>query len=164
MSDPRALGPDARALKRERIVDELWSLQKQRGWLDDEAVRKAAAECDLTPIEADEVATFYNLLLRRPAGRTQIFVCDSISCELNGAGALIQRLSEVLGVKPGEVTADGEFCVLPIVCLGHCDHAPCLLARETVQGPCGTDRAAVERLIHGLRGGRDGGRGPGGAA
>ena len=147
----RVLGPDERALKRERIVDVLWSLQKQRGFIDDEAVKLAAAECDLTPLEVDEIATFYNLLLRRPAGRRQIYVCDSISCELCGAAKLIEQLSRVLGVRLGEVTPDGEFGLLPIVCLGHCERAPCVLAGETVHGPLQTDRASVEALLQRIR-------------
>lgn len=150
----RVLGPDARALKREKIVDVLWDLQQRRGWIDDEAVRIAARECDLTPLEVDEVATFYNLLLRRPAGRTTIYVCDSISCELTGGESLMRSLSEALGIRPGEVTADGEIGLLPIVCLGHCERAPCLLAGETVHGPCGTDRAAADDLLRRIRDGR----------
>ena len=99
----------------------------------------------------DEVATFYNLLLRRPAGRTQIYVCDSISCDLCGAGRLIQELESALGIRLGEVTPDGEFSLLPIVCLGHCEKAPCLLAGETVHGPLEVDAATVKALIQRIR-------------
>jgi NADH-quinone oxidoreductase subunit E len=141
------LGPDHRARKREKIIDVLWSLQQERGWLDDEAVRLAAAECELTPQEVDEVATFYNLLLRKPAGRTRVFVCDSISCDIRGASSLMKLLSNVLGIQPGEVTPDGEIGLLPIVCLGHCERAPCLLAEQTVHGPIALDRATVEALV-----------------
>jgi NADH-quinone oxidoreductase subunit E len=148
------LGPDAKALKREKIVDVLWELQKKRGWIDDEAVKLAARECDLTPLEVDEVATFYNLLLRSPAGRTTIFVCDSISCELCGAGKLIDALSAELGIQMGEVTPDGEIGLLPIVCLGHCEKAPCLMAGETIHGPLATDRASVQALLQRIRDGR----------
>ncbi len=150
----KILGPDEKALKREKIVDVLWALQKKRGHIDDDAVRMAAVECDLTPSEVDEVATFYNLLLRKPAGRTQIFVCDSISCNLCGADELMKQFSAVLGVAPGQVTADGEFGLLPIVCLGHCEKAPCLLAGETVHGPCATDRASVQALLKRIQDGR----------
>ena len=146
-----ALGPDERALKRERIVDVLWDLQQKRGWLDDDAVRMAAAECDLTPAEVDEVATFYNLLLRRPAGRRQIFLCDSISCELRGAQALMAEVEKQLGARMGEVTADGEFGLLPIVCLGHCEMAPCLLANEKVYGPLAIDPGSVTTLLERIR-------------
>ena len=150
----KVLGPDERARKREKVVDVLWSLQRERGWLDDSAIRLAASECDLTPQEVDEVATFYNLLLRQPAGRTPIFVCDSISCELNGGTELMRELAAALGVEPGGVTRDGEFGLLPIVCLGHCEMAPCLLAGEAVHGPCATDRASVQALIQRIKDGR----------
>lgn len=151
MTELKILGPDAKALKREKIVDVLWELQQQRGHIDDEAVRMAAVECDLTPQEVDEVATFYNLLLRRPAGRRQIYVCDSISCELTGAEKLIAEIEGQLGIKMGEVTADGEFGLLPIVCLGHCEKAPCLLANDRVQGPLATDAASVKTLLQRIR-------------
>ena len=151
MTEPHLLGPDDKALKREKIVDVLWALQKQRGYLDDDAVRLAGQECDLTPAEVDEVATFYNLLLRRPAGRRQIFLCDSISCELRGAPALIAEVEKQLGAKLGGITADGEFGLLPIVCLGHCEKAPCLLANERVYGPCATDASSVAGLLQRIR-------------
>jgi NADH-quinone oxidoreductase subunit E len=151
MTELKVLGPDDKALKREKIVDVLWALQQQRGHIDDEAVRMAAAECDLSPLEVDEVATFYNLLLRRPAGRRQIYICDSISCELRGAEKLIAEIQSELGAKLGEVTADGEFGLLPIVCLGHCEMAPCLLANEKVYGPIDTDAASVKALLQRIR-------------
>jgi NADH-quinone oxidoreductase subunit E len=151
MTELRVLGPDDKALKREKIVDVLWALQQQRGHIDDEAVRLAAAECGLSPLEVDEVATFYNLLLRRPAGRRQIYICDSISCELRGAEKLIAEVQRELGITMGEVTADGEFGLLPIVCLGHCEMAPCLLANEKVYGPLGTDAASVKALLQRIR-------------
>jgi len=151
MTELRVLGPDDKALKREKIVDVLWALQQQRGHIDDEAVRLAAAECGLSPLEVDEVATFYNLLLRRPAGRRQIYICDSISCELRGAEKLIAEVQRELGITMGEVTVDGEFGLLPIVCLGHCEMAPCLLANEKVYGPLGTDAASVNALLQRIR-------------
>ena len=151
MTELKILGPDHKALMREKIIDVLWRLQKQRGYIDDDAVRIAAAECELTPQEVDDVATFYNLLLRRPAGRRQIFICDSISCELRGAETLIAEITQQLGAKLGEVTADGEFGLLPIVCLGHCEKAPCLLANEKVIGPLGTDFESVRAMLQGIR-------------
>jgi NADH-quinone oxidoreductase subunit E len=156
-SEGRRPGPDERALRRERIVDVLWSLQQERGWIDDEAVARAGRECGLSPAEVDEVATFYNLLFRRPAGRTPIFVCDSISCELTGGAALLRGLAARLGIEPGGVTADGALGLLPIVCLGHCDRAPCLLAGEEILGPCATDDASLDALLERIR---DGARAP----
>jgi len=145
------LGPDERAVKRERIVDALWEVQQRRGWIDDESLKRAAAECALSPAEADEIATFYNLLFRRPVGKRVIFVCDSISCELTGGPELMEALGAELGIAPGGTTADREFTLLPIVCLGHCDSAPCCLAGETVHGPLQPDRDSVKALIQRIR-------------
>ena len=145
------LGPDEKAHAREKIVDVLWAIQKQKGWIDDESLKQAAAQCMLSPQEADEVATFYNLLFRKPVGRRVVFVCDSISCELTGGTQVMEHLCTELGVRPGEISADGEFTVLPIVCLGHCEKAPCALAGETVHGPLETSREAVKAWVSKLR-------------
>ena len=142
-----AFRPDERDHLRERLIDVLWELQSQRGWIADEDVKTAAARCGLTPLEVDEVASFYNLLLRRPAGRTPIFVCDSIACELRGCEDLVAALEQRLGLRMGGVTEDGAFGLLPIVCLGHCERAPCVLAGETVHGPCAPDADGVARLL-----------------
>jgi NADH-quinone oxidoreductase subunit E len=150
------LGPDERAKKREKIVDTLWEIQQRQGWIDDAALERAAAECALSPAEADEVATFYNLLFRRPVGKRVIFVCDSISCELTGGIELMDGLCAELGIRPGETTPDGEFTILPIVCLGHCEKAPCCLAGETVHGPLATDRQSVQGLVAKIRAERKG--------
>jgi NADH-quinone oxidoreductase subunit E len=152
VTELKVLGPDHRAKQREKIIDVLWALQQERGYIDDEAVKIAAVKCELTPQEVDEVATFYNLLLRHPAGRRQIYICDSISCELRGAESLIAEITKQLGAKLGEVTPDGEFGVLPIVCLGHCEKAPCLLANEKVEGPLATDPESVRALLQRIRG------------
>jgi NADH-quinone oxidoreductase subunit E len=63
----------------------------------------------------------------------------------------MQNLCAELGVKPGEITPDGEFTILPICCLGHCEKAPCALAGETVHGPLATDRNAAHELVARIR-------------
>ncbi len=169
MSDPQLdvhgnavkleLGPDERARKREKIVDVLWAIQQRKGWIDDNSLKAAAAECALSPQEADEVATFYNLLFRRPVGKRVVFVCDSISCELTGGAVLMERLCAELAIEPGGTTADGEYTVLPIVCLGHCDMAPCCLAGETVHGPLDSAPDAIKSLIQRIKNDRSAARG-----
>ena len=146
------LGPDEKAQKREKIIDTLWAIQQKKGWIDDDSLKVAAAECGLSPSEADEVATFYNLLFRRPVGKRVLFVCDSISCHLTGADTLIKNLSAELGIAMGETTKDGEITMLPLVCLGHCDMAPCCQVGQTVHGPLKTDRAAAKELVAKIRG------------
>jgi NADH-quinone oxidoreductase subunit E len=73
------------------------------------------------------VATFYNLIFRKPVGKHVIMVCDSVSCWIMGEERLIDHLQRKLGIKPGETTPDGMFTLLPTVCLGHCDQAPVMM-------------------------------------
>lgn len=111
-------------------IDALKRVQRDQGWVSDEDLEDLATFLEMTPDELDAVATFYNLIYRRPVGRHVIHVCDSVSCWLMGYEQVRQALEEVLGVTMGETTAEGRFTLLPIPCLGTCDHAPALMIDE----------------------------------
>ncbi|MGA2111519.1 MAG: NADH-quinone oxidoreductase subunit NuoE [Anaerolineales bacterium] len=113
--------------RRAVCLDALRIVQQHRGWVDDLALRDVAALLGMTPAELDSVATFYNQIFRKPVGRHVIRVCDSVSCWLIGYDQLHQRLVQSLGVELGETTSDGQFTLLPAVCLGTCDHGPAMM-------------------------------------
>lgn len=115
-------------------VDALMVLRKHRGWVSDEALADLAAVLGMTPVELDSVATFYNLIFRRPVGRHVILVCDSISCWLTGEERLVDHLQRKLGIKLGETTTDDMFTLLPTVCLGHCEQAPVMMLDDRIIG------------------------------
>ena len=111
-------------------IEALKIVQKHRGWVSDEAVKAIAEKLQTSAADVDSVATFYNLIFRRPVGRHVIFVCDSVSCHIMGGDGLRQKLEAKLGIKPGQTTADNRFTLLPIVCLGTCDRAPAMLVDQ----------------------------------
>jgi NADH-quinone oxidoreductase subunit E len=111
-------------------IEALKIVQKHRGWVSDEAVRDIAAKLKTSAADVDSVATFYNLIFRKPVGRHVIFQCDSVSCHIMGADGLRAKLQAKLGIEPGQTTADGRFTLLPIVCLGTCDRAPAMLVDQ----------------------------------
>jgi NADH-quinone oxidoreductase subunit E len=113
-------------------VDALKMVQEDRGWVSDEDLEDLADFLGMTPAELDSVATFYNLIYRRPVGRHVIHICDSVSCWIMGYEQLQRRLEAELGVGMGQTTADGRFTLLPIPCLGCCDHAPSLMIDENL--------------------------------
>ena len=108
-------------------IDAMLIVQKHRGWVSDESLKDLAEFLGMSVEDLDGVATFYNLIFRKPVGRHVIMVCDSVSCWIMGYERLRKHLTGRLGVKMGETTADGRFTLLPIVCLGTCDHAPAMM-------------------------------------
>src|SRR5512142_2180314 len=113
--------------RRAATIDALRVVQAHRGWVPDEAVRDIAAFLRTSPDDVDSVATFYNLIFRKPVGRHVIFVCDSVSCYVMGYDGLRAKLEKKLGIKYGQTTPDNRFTLLPICCLGTCDKAPALM-------------------------------------
>lgn len=118
------------AQKRAITIDALRIVQRHRGWVSDEAIQDLAEYLDITPAELDGVATFYNLIFRKPVGRHVILVCNSVTCWMLGYERLLDALRSRLGVDLGGTTADGRFTLLPTVCIGICDHAPALMIDE----------------------------------
>ncbi len=112
-------------------IEALKVVQRHRGgWVNDEALGDVAAYLELAPATLDNVATFYNLIFRKPVGRHVILMCDSVSCWIMGFETLLEHLSKTLGIGLGETTEDRRFTLLPIPCLGTCDHAPALIIDE----------------------------------
>jgi len=135
--------PDARAA----AVSVLRWMQRRRGYISDESLRDSAGYLGLPAAELEGLATFYNLLFRKPVGRRVIKVCDSVSCWMCGYEGIRDHLRRRLGIGFGETTADGELTLLPAVCLGNCDRAPSLMVNEELHG--GLDGEAVDRIIDG---------------
>lgn len=113
--------------KQAATIEALKVVQKHRGWISDESIRDIADMLEMSPDEVDGVATFYNLVFRKPVGRHVILVCDSISCWVMGYSEILGMLKEQLGISYGETTPDGRFTLLPVPCLGTCDHAPAMM-------------------------------------
>jgi NADH-quinone oxidoreductase subunit E len=102
-------------------------VQKRHGWVPDAAIPAIGALLGITAADLEGVATFYNLIFRRPVGRHVIKVCDSVACFLTGYEEVREELCKQLGVGLGATTADGRFTLLPICCLGACDRGPVLM-------------------------------------
>ena len=108
-------------------IDALKIVQRHRGWVSDESLRDVAAYIGMSATDLDSIATFYNLIFRRPVGRHVVMVCDSVSCWIMGYERIREHLCQGLGIELGETTSDHRFTLLPIVCLGCCDHAPAMM-------------------------------------
>lgn len=108
-------------------IDALKIIQHHRGWVSDDAVKDIAEILRISNEEVDSVATFYSRIYRKPVGRNVILICDSVSCMMMGYESIYKYISEKLGIRFGETTSDGRFTLLPVSCLGDCDHAPAIM-------------------------------------
>ena len=115
--------PDRRAA----CIEAMMLVQRRRGWITDEVLRAIAAELGMQSTELEAVATFFNLIYRRPVGRHVIHLCESVSCWMLGSEDIRDHLRARLGIDYGATTADGRYTLLPIVCLGACYRGPALI-------------------------------------
>ena len=80
------------------------------------------------------VATFYAQFSLSPKGEYDISVCLGTACYVKGAQPIIDKISEILGIEPGECTADGKFSLEECRCIGACGLAPVLTINDDVYG------------------------------
>lgn len=112
--------PDPKAA----MLPVLWTVQRETGWIPPEAMVWVGERLGCSASAVQAVVTFYTMFDERPVGRWKLQVCRTLSCELMGARAVIDRIRERLGIDVGETTADGQFTLQEVECLGSCGTAP----------------------------------------
>ena len=115
-------------------IDAMKIVQRHRGWVSDESILDIGELLHASRAELDSLATFYNLIFRKPVGRHVIMLRDSVSCWIMGYDRMREHLAGRLGIGFGETTADNRFTLLPIVCLGACEQAPALTLDNNLHG------------------------------
>ena len=98
-------------------------------------VQRIIAEKTGTPIEEIYgIVSFYAQFKLNPDGQVAIAVCLGTACYVKGAGPVMEKISEILGVQPGETSKDGKFSLDATRCLGACGLAPVLTVNDEVYG------------------------------
>jgi len=144
--------------RRAAVSEALLIIQESRGWVSDEAVEDVAQLLGISREEVEGIATFYDLIFRRPVGRHVIMVCDSVSCWITGEERITGHLKATLGVELGGTTSDGAFTLLPIGCLGACDAGPAMMVDGELYDRLTPDRVDEILADHGFQDGRARGR------
>ena len=106
------------------LIPLLWLCQERWGWISTGVMRAVADRLELAPAFVEGVVTFYTMFQRKPPGRYLLQVCSTLSCQLCGAGELVEHLRRRLGIDFGATTTDGRFTLLDVQCLGACGEAP----------------------------------------
>lgn len=138
--------------KRAALLPTLYIAQAEFGHLSVEVMNYVAERLELPPSKVLQVATFYTMYHKTPAGRHHIEVCTSVPCCMMGGYKLVRFLEHELGIQRGEVTDDGRFSLAEAECLAGCGHAPLLQINsmyfENLMGPDGEiDADKVRRVL-----------------
>lgn len=117
------LYPDKRAVG----LEALKIVQKHQGWVSDESLLGISKYLGISPSDLEGVATFFNLVYRQPVGRHVMLFCNSVSCWIMGCEGIKAHIKDKLDIDFGETSADGDFTLIPVPCLGDCDRAPVMM-------------------------------------
>jgi len=111
---------------RSAVIPMLLYAQDEVGQISNELIEEVARRCKVTPLQVDEVVGYYSMLHRKPQGKYHVQVCTNISCLLTGGEELYEHASKRLGLGNKEVTADGQFSLEEVECIGACSWAPAI--------------------------------------
>jgi len=102
----------------------LSDIQREYGYIPIDVQELISAETGIPVAEIYGVVTFYSFFSLDPKGKNVIGVCLGTACYVKGSQQIIDKFSEILGIKPGETTEDGLFTLSALRCIGACGIAP----------------------------------------
>ena len=135
--------------KRSAVVPMLIYAQDETGAITPELIDEVARRCEVAPLQVDEVVGYYSMLHRKPLGKYHVQVCTNISCMLVGGTELYEHAKKKLGIGNKEVTADGQFSLEEVECMGACSWAPAVEINYDFHHFVTRER--LNQLIDGLR-------------
>ena len=106
------------------LVPVLQRIQQADGYLSSDAIRRISRWLKVSENEIYGVATFYAQFRFSPPGKHHIKACLGTACHVQGGEQMLDVLERRLEIKPGETTADGEYDLARVACLGCCALAP----------------------------------------
>jgi formate dehydrogenase subunit gamma len=116
------------------LLEVLHAIQAALGYVPEGAVSLVAQGLNISRAEVHGVVTFYHYFRRSPPGKHVVSLCRAESCQALGADALAEHARRKLGVDFHETTADGEFSLEPIYCLGNCACSPAAMVDDRLYG------------------------------
>lgn len=120
------LYPDKKAVG----LEALKIVQKHQGWVSDESLMAISRYLEIPIADLEGVATFFNLVYRQPVGKRVILFCRSVSCWITGCDDIHAHIKQKLGIDYGETSADNQYTLIPVPCLGDCDKGPVMMVGE----------------------------------
>jgi NADH-quinone oxidoreductase E subunit len=113
------------------LLPALWMVQEARGWVSEQGMAEVGEVLGLTPAYVKGVVTFYTMYHQHPVGRHFIQVCTTSPCNVCGAEDVVKAFLKQTGCgELGVTSADGNFTVIEVECLGACGFATPVMINE----------------------------------
>jgi NADH-quinone oxidoreductase subunit E len=135
--------------QRSAMVPMLLFAQDEVGAVTPEVVEEVARRIGVTPLQVDEVLSYYSMLHRKPLGKYHVQICTNISCLLTGGMELWEHACKELGIGHKEVTGDGQISLEEVECIGACSWAPALQVNYEFHHNMTPEK--LDRLLESLR-------------
>lgn len=116
------------------VMPVLQEAQEIYGYLPYEVQLMVAEGLNVPLEEVYGVSTFYSQFALSPKGVYHISVCLGTACYVKGSGTILSKITELLGIKPEECSADGKFSLTACRCIGACGLAPVMTVNDDVYG------------------------------
>lgn len=120
--------------RRGTLIPILQEVQEHFGYLPHWSLDYIAQQTGIRPAKVYGVVTFYTQFNLEPRGRYLIMVCQGTACHVNGSSRILEALEDELGIGKGETTADGNFTLETVACLGCCSLSPVITINGNTYG------------------------------
>jgi NADH-quinone oxidoreductase subunit E len=122
--------------------------EANQNWVSDDVIAYVAGKLELSAAHVKGVVTFYTLFNQKPVGKHQVWVCQTLSCALRGADAVLSHCEKRLGCHVGETSKDGKVTLRSAECLASCGTAPMMQVDQNYYE--NLTLPEVDRILDGL--------------
>jgi formate dehydrogenase subunit gamma len=134
--------------KQGALLPILHGVQDTLGYIPSDSVPAIATALNLSRAEVHGVISFYHYFRDTPPGKHTVHLCRAESCQSMGGGKLEAYVKTKLGIDYHETTADSQFSLEPVYCLGNCACSPAMQIGEEIYGRVSAD--AFDDIINDL--------------
>jgi NADH:ubiquinone oxidoreductase subunit E len=129
------------------LIPLLHDVQQAVGYIPPEAIPRIASGLGLFPSQVQGVISFYTQFYTEPRGRNIVRVCRGTACHVRGGKTILKLVKQALGLEEGETSADLEYTLETVACIGVCALAPNIVINQETHGNLNPKKVA--RLFEG---------------
>jgi NADH-quinone oxidoreductase subunit E len=118
--------------KKNSLIPILLDIQKELGYVPKESMKRVAQLLGMKPVDVWGVVTFFNQFRLTPLGKNHVKVCLGTACHLAGGRMVLEAVERELSIKVGETSADGQFSLERVACIGCCMLAPVTVIKDKI--------------------------------